>query len=188
MLNTTYLALPRAALLADLGRRVLRVRTPARGRAVRLRNRPRPAAVMIELVRNEGKSTSRERLSSCVQKSNIICSVLLFALLELFRDVLRSSSKIPKKNIEKKVKENEVKPREDRRERIVKDERRPSADKENRRGQTPVRNDRNDHGNQVKSKPSRSRSRSPRRKRKRRSPTPRPTKIHIGRLTRTVNK
>lgn len=31
------------------------------------------------------------------------------------------------------------------------------------------------------------RSRSPR-KRRRRSPTPRPTKIHIGRLTRTVNK
>ncbi|KAF5279273.1 hypothetical protein FQR65_LT15444 [Abscondita terminalis] len=35
---------------------------------------------------------------------------------------------------------------------------------------------------------SRSRSRSSRRKRRRRSPTPRPTKIHIGRLTRTVTK
>lgn len=34
----------------------------------------------------------------------------------------------------------------------------------------------------------RSRSRSARRKRRHRSPTPRPTKIHIGKLTRTVNK
>ena len=30
--------------------------------------------------------------------------------------------------------------------------------------------------------------RSPRRREKKRSPTPRPTKVHIGRLTRNVNK
>ncbi|MPC44379.1 RNA-binding protein with serine-rich domain 1 [Portunus trituberculatus] len=39
-------------------------------------------------------------------------------------------------------------------------------------------------------KPSKSRSRSgsPRPRRKPRSPTPRPTRIHIGRLTRNVNR
>lgn len=57
-------------------------------------------------------------------------------------------------------------------------------DKENRQGSTAK-----DDKNHVKTTRSRSRdSRSDRRKRRRRSPTPRPTKIHIGRLTRTVNK